>query len=313
MNVERALQGAASEPLAERVVAAILRRVLRATLLRTLRAGRPIAEQRRLLQLLARITPQPGGVSFVAGDCGGVRGEFVTSRRAVTPGHAVLYLHGGAYCVGSPQTHRAISGTLARLTGAAVFVADYRLAPEHPFPAALDDSVAAYRGLVGRGYAADRIAIAGDSAGGGLALATVLRLRNLGEALPSALALFSPWVDLSDRAAAAVPAGEVMISPPWMSECARAYLAALDASEPLASPIHADLRGLPPTLVQVGTDEVLLSDSRRLVAALRGAGVPVQFEEFPRRWHVFQVNAGVLADANRALATVARFLGESWP
>jgi monoterpene epsilon-lactone hydrolase len=313
MNLEPALQRAASEPLVERVVAAILRRLLRATLLRTFRAGRPFAEQRRRLESFARITLPPGGVSFVAGDCGGVRGEFVTSRSAAAPDHAVLYLHGGAYCVGSPKTHRAISGTLARLTGATVFVADYRLAPEHPFPAALDDAVAAYRGLVARGYTADRIAIAGDSAGGGLAVATVLRLRDLGEAVPAALALFSPWVDLSDRSAAVVPAGEVMISPPWVSECARAYLSGRDASEPLASPIHADLRGLPPTLVQVGTDEVLLTDSRRLEAALRGAGVPVQLEEFPRRWHVFQANAGVLADANRALATVASFLGGRWP
>ncbi|HEX9208402.1 MAG TPA: alpha/beta hydrolase [Steroidobacteraceae bacterium] len=300
------------ESLGQRLIAAVLRFTLRATLLRTFRAGRPIPEQRRGLERLSRLTLPPRGVRFEPANCGGVRGEYARAA-GVTQPTAVLYLHGGAYCVGSPATHRAISGTLARLTGATVFVADYRLAPEHPFPAALDDAVAAYRGLLQAGFEPGSVAIAGDSAGGGLALATALRLRELGERLPAALVAFSPWVDLGTPDRGPVPRGEVMISPPWVAECAAHYLAGRDAREPLASPLFADLSGLPATLVQVGTDEVLLSDSRRLRSALEAARVPCELQEYPRRWHVFQANAGVLADADRALAAVARFLRARWP
>jgi acetyl esterase/lipase len=306
-----ATTGGAHEPFGERMVAAGLRLILRATLLRTLRQGRPVAQQRRRLALLARLSLPPRGVGFEAGECGGVAGEFVRAAGQATP-KAVLYLHGGAYCVGSPATHRAISGTLARLTGATVFVADYRLAPEHPFPAALDDALAAYRGLLQAGFDARAVAIAGDSAGGGLALATVLRLRELGERLPAAVAVFSPWVDLGTPDRGPVPRGEVMISPPWMAECAAHYLAGRAATEPLASPIHADLAGLPPVLVQVGSDEVMLADSHRLHRALDAARVPCELQEYPRRWHVFQANAGMLADADRALAQVSLFLRRHW-
>ena len=299
------------ESFVQRLIAAVLRLMLRLTLLRTFRAGRAVADQRRWLARFSRLTLPPRGVRFERGHCGGVTGEFVRAARQSTA-NAVLYLHGGAYCVGSPATHRAISGTLARLTGANVFVADYRLAPEHPFPAALDDAVAAYRGLLQSGFAAHSIAIAGDSAGGGLTLATALRLRELGERLPAALVVFSPWVDLGTPDRGPVPRGEVMISPPWVAECAAHYLAGRAATEPLASPIHADLAGLPPVLVQVGSDEVLLADSRRLQSALEAARVPSELQEYPRRWHVFQANAGVLADADRALAEVGRFLGRHW-
>ncbi len=299
-----------AETRLERLIAAVLRRTLRATLLPTFRPGRPIPEQRRRLALVTRLTLPARGVDFTATTSGGVPGEFVQTRGLATARGTVLYLHGGAYCVGSPATHRAITSHIARRTAARVFVADYRLAPEHPFPAALDDAVAAYRALLRDGGSPQRIAIIGDSAGGGLALATALRLRELGDPLPAALVLFSPWVDLGDPDRGVEPAGEVMLSRAWTAECARLYLAGRDSGDPLASPINGDLRGLPPTLVQVGQDELLLADSRRLHAALAAAGVPVELQEYPRRWHVFQVNAGVLADANRALDSVAGFLRE---
>lgn len=299
-----------NEPLHERAVAGLLRGVLRATLLPTFRAGRPVQQQRRRLERIGRLLLPPRDASYTTGRCGGIAGEFVVSRRVQSP-EAILYLHGGAYCVGSPRTHRTITGTLARLTGARVFAADYRLAPEHPFPAAVDDAVAAWHGLLAEGFEANRLAIAGDSAGGGLALAAALRLRDRGEPLPAALVTFSPWVNLAAERDD-VPEGEVMISPAWTAECARRYLAGADPREPLASPLHADLRGLPPTLVQVGTDEVLLGDSQSILAALRAAGVAVQYEEYARRWHVFQANAGLLADADRALERVARFLAARW-
>ena len=304
------MQAISSEGWFERLIAAVLRAVLRATLRPTFRAGRPIPEQRRRLELITRLTLPARGVVHSAGSCGGVPGEFVRAR-GVTPGSGtILYLHGGAYCVGSPATHRAITSHLARRTSCRVFVADYRLAPEHPFPAAVDDAVAAYRGLLHDGGSPQRSAIIGDSAGGGLALATALRLRELGEPLPAALVLFSPWVDLGTPDRGVEPAGEAMLSRAWTAECARLYLGGRDSGDPLASPINGDLRGLPPTLVQAGQDELLLPDARRVQSALVTAGVPVELQEYPRRWHVFQVNAGVLADANRALDAVAGFLRE---
>jgi len=190
-----------------------------------------------------------------------------------------------------------------------VFAADYRLAPDHPFPAAVDDAAAAYRGLLDEGFEPGATVIAGDSAGGGLAVATALRLRELGLPQPAALVLFSPWVDLGLLTLGPSPPGEVVITKGWLRACANHYLAGHPADDPLASPIGADLRGLPPTLIQVGEAELLLSDARRLDAALSAAGVAVELQEFPRRWHVFQQNAGVLADADRALDAVAAFVG----
>jgi monoterpene epsilon-lactone hydrolase len=300
------------EPWHERCVAALLRAVLRTWLRPTFRADRPVPSQRRRLERISRLTLPPRGVRFQAGTLGGVSGVFVCTTGDRNDDTAILYLHGGAYCVGGPATHRAIAGALATRTLATVFVADYRLAPEHPFPAAVDDAVAAYRGLRASGHAADRIAIAGDSAGGGLAVAAAVRLRELGESLPAALVTFSPWVDLGMPDRGPVPAGEPMLSPSWVKECARLYLDGVDARHPWASPIHGDLAGLPPTLVQVGTDELLLPDSRRLHAALVAAGVSSRLQEFPRRWHVFQAHVGVLADADRALDRVAQFLRECW-
>jgi len=303
----------APEPVFERLTAAILRAALQATLLRAFRAGLPVERQRRRLARVTRLTLAPRAAEFRRADCGGVPGEFVCRRGAAAGDRAILYLHGGGYCVGSPATHRAITGRLALLSEATVFAADYRLAPEHPFPAAIEDAVAAYRGLLAEGWQAAAITVAGDSAGGGLAVATSLRLRELGLPLPASLVLFSPWADLELGRLGTPPPGEPMITVPWIRECAGFYLARRDARDPLASPLYAELSGLPPTLVQVGQDELLLSDARRLAQALREAGVAVTCQEFPRRWHVFQANAGLLADADRALALVRDFVRANRP
>jgi monoterpene epsilon-lactone hydrolase len=292
----------------QRLVAGILRSVLRMTLGRTFVAGLPVETQRQRLRMVTRLTLPPRGSRFEFASCGGVPGEWARIFGAAGAPITFLYLHGGGYCTGSPSTHRAITGHLAKLCGASVFTPDYRLAPEHPFPAALDDAVDAFAGLIDQGTDPGRIVIAGDSAGGGLSLATVLRLRELARPMPRALVLFSPWVDLALEQTGPSPPGEAMLNLAWVSECARAYVADGDTRQPLVSPIGADLRGLPPTLLQVGTDELLLNDSRRLRVRLRDDGVRVSYEEYPRRWHVFQANAGVLADANRALESVARFV-----
>ena len=208
---------------------------------------------------------------------GGVKGEWVRSARPANAAQsaAILYLHGGGYCVGSPAMYRAVTARLARATGLPVFVADYRLAPEHPFPAAVDDAVAAYRALLEMGP----VVVAGDSAGGGLALATALAARQLQLSPPAALILLSPWVDLttsmlSDKAAR----HEAVLSRAWLAACARHYLAGGDPKAPLASPIYGDLHGLPPTLIQAGADELLHSDAVRVHDALTNAGVAVRCE-----------------------------------
>ena len=301
------------ESPAQRLIAGITRSGMRLMLRPVLRAGLPVEQQRRRLARVGRLTPTPRSVEYRAAFCGSVPGESVTVRGAPPAGCAILYLHGGGYCVGSPASHRVITGHLASRCAARVFAAAYRLAPEEPFPGAVDDAVAAYRGLLADGVAPSQIAIAGDSAGGGLAVATALRLRQLGLPQPAALVLFSPWVDLGLGALQPPSSGEVTLTKPWLAECARVYLAGHPADDPLASPIAADLRGLPPTLIQVGADELLLTDSRRLHAALVAAGVEAELQEYPRRWHVFQLNAGLLADANRALDAAGEFVRSRTP
>jgi len=274
---------------------------------RAFRAGLPIGQHRRRVLQAVRVTFPPRGTKFAAATCGGVAGEWVAARGSAPTPLTVLYLHGGGYLSGSPATHRAITGHLAARCGARVFAADYRLAPEHPFPAALDDAVAAYRGLLAAGVAPGDLVIAGDSAGGGLAAATALRLGELALPLPRALVLFSPWTDLTLEQLSPAP-GEVMLNQAWLQDGARDYVAHGDARDPLVSPVFAALQGLPPTLIQVGTDELLLNDSRRLFRRFQEGGVVARLEEYPRRWHVFQFHAGVLADADRALDAVARFV-----
>jgi acetyl esterase/lipase len=301
------------ESTGQRFVAGVLRSVLRVTIGATFRPDLPVEKQRSRLRKVTRLTLPPRGATFERANSDGVRGEWVTARGHQRATLTVLYLHGGGYCVGSPATHRAITGHLAARCGARVFVPDYRLAPEHAFPAAVDDAVASFRGLLAKGIAPHDVVIAGDSAGGGLAVATALRLRELALPLPRALVLFSPWVDLSLDQLPPAPPGEVMLTLPWITQCARAYVARADARHPLVSPLFADLAGLPPALIQVGTDEILLGDSRRLRERLQSAGVVVNYEEYPRRWHVFQANAGVLADADRALDAAARFIRAAGP
>jgi acetyl esterase/lipase len=296
-----------AESPVERLIAAILRAGTRLMAGRAFRTGLPVEQHRRRVLQAVRGTFPPRGTRFATATCGGVAGEWVAARDSAPTPLTFLYLHGGGYLSGSPVTHRAITGHLASRCGARVFAADYRLAPEHPFPAALDDAVAAYRGLLAEGVAPGDLVIAGDSAGGGLSVATALRLRDLALPLPCALVLFSPWTDLTLEQLSPA-AGEVMLNRPWLRDGTRAYVAHGDARHPLVSPVFAALQGLPPTLVQVGTDELLLNDSRRLVRRLLDSGVVASLEEYPRRWHVFQLHAGMLADADRALDAVARFV-----
>ncbi|MCL4744568.1 MAG: alpha/beta hydrolase [Burkholderiaceae bacterium] len=232
-----------------------------------------------------------------------------------SPDRVLLYFHGGGFRVGSVRSHR---GLIARISGAAnckVLGVDYRLAPEHRFPAPLEDAVAAYRWLLGQGYAPRCIAFAGDSAGGGLALSALLALRADRMPLPAAVVVLSPWTDLtaSGESYESRARADPIHQRPMIEAMARSYLGESgDARDPLASPLFADLRGLPPVLVQVGGRETVLDDSRAFAARARAAGVEVELEIWEEMIHVFQQFADELPDAGRAIRAIGTFLDRHW-
>src|SRR5215467_11736756 len=270
-------------------------------------ASLTIAERRRATASVG--ASPPAGTAVDAVDAGGVPAEWVAAP-GVSPGRVLLYLHGGAYQIGSPATLRRLVALLSGVAQARALSLDYRLAPEHPFPAAVDDTVAAYRWLLAEGTDPATIAIAGDSAGGGLALGTLVALRAHGEPMPAAAVLLSPWTDLaltgeSLRTRAAV---DVMIKPEGMHGNAALYLAGADPRHPYASPLYADLRGLPPLLIHVGDAEVILDDSTRLAARASEAGVEVSLEIWNEMPHVFPAFAGLLPEADQAIERIGAWL-----
>ncbi len=292
----------------EWIAGALLRKVVQGLLKPVLSPRFSIAAQRRWIEALTVLSLPARGVTVEPAELGGVKGEWLRAAHPSPRRGTLLYLHGGAYCVGSPKTHRALTGRLAKSTGMAVFAADYRLAPEHPFPAALQDAVAICRALHAQGLGP--IVIAGDSAGGGLAALTALALRDAGEALPAALVLLSPWADVTLQTAPATPPpGEVMISRAWGEACAAHFIGSSDARE--ASPLFADWRGMPPTLIQCGTDELLHAESLALHDALQDSGVPVRCEVTPRRWHVFQLHGGALPSADEAIERIGTYIAQT--
>jgi acetyl esterase/lipase len=240
------------------------------------------------------------------------RGEWLAAPGARADG-VILYLHGGGYVSGSPRTHRALIGHLARHARARVLALDYRLAPEHAYPAALEDAWAAYWWLLQQEIAPARIVVAGDSAGGGLALALLLALRDAGAPLPAGGICFSPWVDL------ALTGGSLhknaltdYINVDILQATAAMYLGGHDARDPLVSPLYGDLRGLPPLLVQVGSAELLYDDGRRLAQRARRAGVDVQFDVFRGMVHVFQFMYLIEPKSRQAVQAAARFARKQW-
>jgi len=228
---------------------------------------------------------------------------------------AAIYLHGGAFCIGAPRSHRVIGARLARVLRAPVYVPEYRLAPEHPFPAALDDALASYDAVRARGYASEAIAIVGDSAGGGLALALLGALRARGSAMPAVAVLFSPWVDLtlSGATIAVNAASDPLVSPAWLDACARVYRGSVAAADPRVSPLFGSFEGFPPLALHVGTREVLLDDAARLDVRARAGGVDVDYRRYDGLWHNSQVQAGVLSSAQASYDDAAAFVNRFWP
>lgn len=270
--------------------------------------------RRARMDEICSVDGDPEGVDFSPIRIGACAAEWSQSADARAD-RAVLYLHGGGYCSGSLRSHRTIAGGIARASGRRCLALGFRLAPEHPYPAALDDALAAWQYLRDAGLAAGNIALAGDSAGGGLSLALMQRLRAAGDPLPGCAWLVSPWVDLAMTGAslAEKDAVDPLIHAPYLQDLAEAYLAGHDPLDPLVSPLYADLSGLPPVLVQVGSDETLLDDSVRIARRLGAAGVAVTLQVWPRMIHAFPLWAARLPEGRHALDAAARFLSENAP
>lgn len=249
------------------------------------------AEQRAQAGVrIAAMAPLPADVRTETVTVAGVPALWVDVPES-DPERAVLYLHGGGYVTGSLLSHQELAGRIARAARARVLLLDYRMAPESPYPAAVHDSVGAYRFLLDAGFAPSRLVIAGDSAGGGLTMASLLSLRDAGLPLPAAGVLLSPWVDLtlSGDSITTKAAEEPVLSLENLRLWASLYAGDTDAAEPLISPLNADLSGLPPLLVQVGTSEVLLSDAERLVAKVQAAGGVSEYQPEPELFHCYQL------------------------
>jgi len=275
--------------------------------------GKTLLEMRASMQAAVANLPQPQDVECETVDAGGVPAEWVRAPGS-RDDRALIHLHGGGYVMGSLDTHRGLATHLSRATQAPVLLADYRLAPENPYPAAVEDGLASYRHVVRSGMDPGRIAISGDSAGGGLAVATLISLRDEGDVLPAAGVCISPWMDLTQsgesyRTQADV---DVMVTADLLEKASEAYAKGSDRRAPTVSPLFADLAGLPPLLLQVGTAEVLLDDSRRFAECAEKAGVDVTLEVADDMIHVWHSFADFVPEAQEAIARIADFLEPRW-
>ena len=270
--------------------------------------GMSLADARAKFSAMERSVPPPArGTVTVRVDAGGVAADRIT-RPASLSGRHLLYLHGGGYRVGSPAIYRHLTWRFADAARASVLIIAYRLAPEHPFPAALNDAFAAYRWLLGDG--AKEIVVMGDSAGGGLTLALLMKLRDEGLRLPEAAVALSPWTDLAltGGSLAANAASDPMLNAGDMPAVAADYLAGADPRHPYASPLYGDPSGLPPVLIQVGSDEVLRDDAVRMAEKLRAANPLSELQIWPLMPHVWQAYAPVLPEARAAVADIGQFV-----
>jgi acetyl esterase/lipase len=256
--------------------------------------------------------PVAADITFEAGKLAGLPVLASTTPGARTD-QTLLYIHGGAFVIGNPTDYRSLSAELGRAAGVSAVSLDYRLAPEHPFPAAVDDCVAAYRALLEGGIKPADIVLAGDSAGGGLVIATLVAARDAGLPMPAGALTISPWVDLACTGSSMQSkiAADPSITREGLLANAELYLQGKPLTTPLASPLYADLRGLPPVFVQVGTAEVLLDDAIRLVGALGAADVPVHLSVWPNMPHVWHIFGFMLSEGRDALTEAGVFLTAS--
>lgn len=268
-----------------------------------------VEDQRRHFDLVASLFGPDEDVRFEPVDAGGVKAEWCFPPNAGRVG-TIFYLHGGAYTIGSPMTHRGIVSMLARAADLRAFSVDYRLAPENPFPAAVDDALTAYRWMLGSGVSPETAAVAGDSAGGGLALALLLALRDARDPLPACSVVISPWTDLagtghslSSRAAA-----DPILTPKLLHRSAAAYLRDADPRNPLASPLYGDLHGLPPLLIHAADADIIRDDATRFAKRAEAAGVDVTLKLAPDMVHVWHYFASVIPEGREAIEEIGAFV-----
>ena len=270
----------------------------------------PVADLRKGFDVLASKFPLTPEFTFDRVDAGGVSAAWVEAPGADS-GRVILYLHGGGYVIGSIDTHRELAGRLSQAAAARVLIIEYRLAPEHPYPAAVEDAAAAYRWLQADGGATPaRTVIAGDSAGGGLTVATMLALRGAGDHLPAAGVCLSPWVDMEGLGDSMTAKADVdpMVRYEGLVRMAGLYLDGADPRTPLAAPLYADLSGLPPLLIHVGTAETLLDDATRLCERAKAAGVDVTLESWDDMIHVWHLFAPLLPEGQQAVERVGEYV-----
>ncbi|MFT5208641.1 MAG: monoterpene epsilon-lactone hydrolase [Flavobacterium sp.] len=254
----------------------------------------------------------PDRINIVPQVLNGVPCEWVTTEKT-DQNQVLLYLHGGGYVFGSPESHRDLAWRLADESGMRVLMVDYRLAPENPFPAALDDTTQCYRWLLDEGFSPNSIAIGGDSAGGGLALASLVNMKNLGLTLPNSGILLSPWLDLSvsGESLETNADADAILTPYALRSMAEHYLGGLDRTAALASPLFADLSDLPPLLIHVGSTEILLSDTERVRDIIKESGGQVITKIWPKMPHVFQVLASRIPEGKVAISELSTFLKDN--
>ncbi len=272
-------------------------------------SSQTLQERRAAAEAFVALATEPEGVSWTEVDAGGVGGlwaDAVESR----PDRVLQYLHGGGYLVGSAASHRRLGGHLAKAIGCRVLLVDYGRAPEHPHPGPVNDSSAVYRWLLNEGWAPSHLAVGGDSSGGGLALATLLKLREDGVPQPAGGVTLSAWTDLEALGETVTTNADLdlVVTADRLRTLAQAFLAGADTRDPLAAPVHGDYRGICPLYLQVGAAELLLDDSRRVAEAARRAGVDVTVDVVEGMQHVFQMKAGNLAEADAAIARIGAWL-----
>jgi monoterpene epsilon-lactone hydrolase len=268
-----------------------------------------IEEARANFEGFASWVPLQPDTKVEAVMAGNVPGEWVSAPGAASD-HVILCLHGGGYTMGSSKATHVIAAFLSAASGCRVLVIDYRLAPEHPFPAALDDAKAAYRWLLEQGIPHSRIVLVGFSAGGGLALSTLISLRDAHVPLPAGAVLVSPWADLAGTGDSVTTCAE---ADPWLTDEMNRFHAALyangkDLRHPLISPLYADMHGLPPLLIHVGSDEIMLDDSKRVAEKAGAAGIQVTLDVWEGLWHVFHVFASRLPEGKQAIEQIGQFI-----
>jgi acetyl esterase/lipase len=275
-------------------------------------SDRPIEEARAASVLWGAATAEPEGVSYRPVDADGVAAEWVLPAEADET-RVLLYLHGGGYSIGSIESHRKLAGHLAQAAGVAGLIVDYRLAPEHPFPAALDDAVTAFAWLLSEGHAPTHVGVGGDSAGGGLALATALALRERGLPAPAGLVLLSPWTDLASTGASFTGnVGKDLLFDRIDAEDPGIgwYAGDHDVKNPLISPLYADFSDFPPFIVHVGDAELLRDDSTRLAERAAAAGCDATIEVWPEMQHVFQIAAGNVPESDASVSALGAWLSK---